>query len=377
MGQVNTLSVFDAQPVAMRILGAAAERQRLSHAYLLHGPDGTGKWQAATALARWILCRRQSIEPACDCEACRRIDRFQHPDVHWVRPRCVKEKPSYSGGHTPEDTETFERKQADPWAELTYARRPYITSGQIRELQSELSRTAVEAGNKVGIIIRAENLRQDVQSILLKTIEEPPQDTHLILTTNSRSSLLSTILSRCQPIRFAPLAPEVLDEQLQMLEVDDTVIPLAVTLAGGSLTRARYIASEEGLLWTNTAWTYFRMAIFGTADQLVAGLDDLFKQRPDLPTLLQFADVWDVAINRVVTAPSGSTDGDRILDERLLQSYRRLNEMRTALTGNVTPRVAVAAALLDIQTYLGRFRNRLTDWFPERITDRPTADFTR
>jgi len=143
------------------------------------------------------------------------------------------------------------------------------------------------------------------------------------------------------------------------------------------LNRAQYIVSEEGLLWTNTAWTYFRMAVFGTAEHLVAGLDDLFKQRPDLSTLLQFANVWDVGINRVVTAPTASISGDRKPQEGLMRSYRRLSEMPSALTGKVTPRVAVAAALLDIQTYLAPFRTQLADWFPERIMDISSSQIPR
>ncbi len=368
---MSTLSVFEVQPVAMRILQAATERDRISHAYLFHGPEGTGKWQAAHTLARWLLCPEAAYSPSCECAVCRRIERYQHPDVHWILPLVTSEKAAGSDEKaTEEHQQLLDCKRADPWAVLNYPRRPYITAKRIRNLQSELARTAVEGGRKIGVIINAEHLRQDVQSILLKTIEEPPRDTHLILTTNERSTLLPTILSRCQRVRFAPLSQAVLTDQLAATAADTEEIPLAVTLAGGSLTRAGGNLTEEGILWRNTAWALLRIAILGTPEDLLANLDEVLRRRPDMPVMLRFVDVWNYGIHRVLVhrqRTAESTDYDP-LDDALFAGYRRLGVVRAALNGNVTPRVALAAAMLEVQSRLAPFRRQVADWFPETIT---------
>ncbi len=367
---MSALSVFAVQPVAMRILQAAAERGRISHAYLFYGPAGTGKWHAATILARWLLCSQENHGAQCDCATCTRINRYQHPDVHWVLPLVTSEKTAGDEKKAAEETDALlTEKRSNPWAALDYPRRPYITAKKIRAMQAELSRTAVEGGRKIGIIVNAEHLRQDVQSILLKTIEEPPRDTHLILTTSEKSTLLSTILSRCQPIRFAPLPDAVLEEQLRAADVPDPEIPFAVALAGGSLTRAHVNMSEEGILWRHTAWALLRLAVLGTPEELLAQLDEVFRRRPDTPVLLRFVDTWDFAIHRVLTqlGPGDQNDAPGPFATTLFGCYQRLGEIRAALNGNVTPRIAVASALLDVQMRLAPFRAVATAWFPEEM----------
>jgi DNA polymerase-3 subunit delta' len=140
---------------------------------LVHEAPGTGgDWLAAWAAAL-VLCARQATAPCGQCAACHRVAALQHPDVSWLRPQ-------------------EESRQ--------------IRIEQVRELSAELSLTSHGGGYKVGIITPADALNRFSANALLKTLEEPPARTLLILVAAEPSRLPPTVLSRCQRLRIR--APE-------------------------------------------------------------------------------------------------------------------------------------------------------------------------
>ena len=154
-------------------LAAAHAAGRMPHALLVHEAPGTGgDWLAAWAAAL-VLCARQATAPCGQCAACRRVAALQHPDVSWLRPQ-------------------EESRQ--------------IRIEQVRELSAELSLTSHGGGYKVGIITPADALNRFAANALLKTLEEPPARTLLILVAAEPSRLPPTVLSRCQRLRIR--APE-------------------------------------------------------------------------------------------------------------------------------------------------------------------------
>jgi DNA polymerase III subunit delta' len=158
---------------ATEALTAAHRRDRLPHALLIHeAPGAGGEWLAAWS-GRLVLCRSGATAPCGECVACRRVAALQHPDLLWIRP--------------PEGSQQ-------------------IRIEQLRELSAELALTSHAGGYKVGIIAPADALNRFAANALLKTLEEPPERTLLVLVATQPSRLPPTILSRCQRLRVR--APE-------------------------------------------------------------------------------------------------------------------------------------------------------------------------
>jgi DNA polymerase III subunit delta' len=149
-------------------LAAAHRRDRLPHALLIHEPPGAGGDYLAAWAAQLVLCQRPASAPCGACDGCRRVLRFQHPDLAWLQPA--------------EDSRQ-------------------IRIEQVRELASELALTSHAGGYKVGVLTPADALNRFAANALLKTLEEPPARTLLILVVTQPSRLPPTIRSRCQRIK--------------------------------------------------------------------------------------------------------------------------------------------------------------------------------
>ena len=157
-------------------LTAAFRAGRLPHALLIHEAPGAGGEWLATWAAQLVLCQRGAQAPCGACTACRRVWAQQHPDLAWLG--------------TAEDSQQ-------------------IRIEQVRDLAADLALTSHAGGYKVGIVTPAEALNRFAANALLKTLEEPPSRTLLVLVTTQPSRLPPTVLSRCQRLRVgAPARAE-------------------------------------------------------------------------------------------------------------------------------------------------------------------------
>ena len=192
-----------------RVALTAALATGPSHAYLFRGPRGAGKAAVARAFAAEILAAG-----ATDPDDARRrvlIDPSPHPDLVWLRPRGAQ--------HMVEEV-----------------RERVIRASSYRPFESE---------KRVFVIEAAEQMRDESQNALLKTLEEPPDFVHLILLTAEPSMLLETISSRCQPIDFAPLPPEAVEARLSGVGSAEE-IAAAARLSAGDVVRAQFLLSDSG-----------------------------------------------------------------------------------------------------------------------------------
>ena len=194
---------------ARMVLGAALEQGSPSHAYLFHGPPGTGKRTAARALAAELLA-----EGSDDPDAIRkRVDHGAHPDLTWVKP---------TGAHA-------------------------MRIGDIEEpVIAAANRTPFEAAKRVFVLERADTMNDEVANRMLKTLEEPAAYVHLILLTDSIGQMLETVVSRCQLVRFDPLPASQLAAELEAEGVPTERARACGRLALGNASRARYLAGEDG-----------------------------------------------------------------------------------------------------------------------------------
>jgi DNA polymerase-3 subunit delta' len=199
------------QPRAAYALTAALSAP--SHAYLFRGPRGSGKAAAARAFAAELLAEGEA-----DPDDARRrvlLDPSPHPDLVWLRPPGAQ--------HLVEDV----REQVIRAASLSPA----------------------EGTRRVFVIEEAEDLRDESQNALLKTLEEPAPFAHLILICSEPEQLAETILSRCAPIEFAPLSPGAVLEALG----EGSGADAAARLSGGDVELARLLADEAGAALRATA----------------------------------------------------------------------------------------------------------------------------
>jgi DNA polymerase III subunit delta' len=219
-------------PHARMVLGSALASGSPSHAYLFHGPPGTGKRTAARALAAELLAEGED-----DPEGARtRALHGTHPDLTWVKP---------TGAHV--------MRVSDVDAPVVAA----------------AGRTPFESKRRVFVLERVDTMNDEVANRLLKTLEEPPSFVHLILLTDQLGRVLETVVSRCQLVRFDPLPAERIAEMLEQEGIAPEPAGAAARLSLGNGSRARFLASDEG------------MALRGEVERLVLdALGSIHMQEP-------------------------------------------------------------------------------------------------
>jgi DNA polymerase III subunit delta' len=195
-------------PQARMVLGTALEAGP-SHAYLFHGPSGTGKRTAAGAFAAELLAQG-APDPE---DTRRRALAGTHPDLTWVRP---------TGAHVMRTSDVDE---------------PVIAAA---------TRTPFEARRRLFVLERVDTMNDEVANRMLKTLEEPASFVHLILLTDSLGQVLETVVSRCQLVRFDPLPADRIAAALEREGVSAQCALACGRLALGNAARARYLASSEG-----------------------------------------------------------------------------------------------------------------------------------
>ncbi|HTL17152.1 MAG TPA: hypothetical protein VL793_07940 [Patescibacteria group bacterium] len=177
---------FSGSQQSLQLLQNSLERGRLGHAYLFSGHDLQALETIAITLAKALNCanpvrRNGSAVDCCDkCAVCHKIQHWNHPDIHWVRPESKSR---------------------------------IITIGQMRDLMREIQLKPKESPHKLAIVVAADRLRTEGANAFLKTLEEPPPDSVIILLTTDPQRMLETILSRCLRLSFGqtgirPLSPE-------------------------------------------------------------------------------------------------------------------------------------------------------------------------
>ena len=161
----------------VEIVRQALNHGRLHHAYLFVGMEGVGKKTIALGLAKAIHCSAATGDFCGECPDCARIQANNHPDVRIIEPLAGKKE---------------------------------ISIQQIRELEKELNFRSFSGKKKIAIVDPATLMNLSAQNALLKTLEEPPQDSVLILIASSGGALLPTLRSRCLRVTFGPLARDLI-----------------------------------------------------------------------------------------------------------------------------------------------------------------------
>lgn len=208
-----SLKDIKGQPFAVKLLKRAVKSNRLAGTYLFYGPSGVGKEFTAREFAKSLNCYVEDEDNCNKCSSCIRIEQNKHPDILLVYPIGKKRQ---------------------------------IRIEHIRQLQKFVSMKPYEGRTKIVIIQDAHTLNIESGNALLKTLEEPPPGSIIILITHSPETLLPTIKSRAQDVQFFYLSEEVIAELLESkmkLSCKDAVF--YSQLGMGSLSRALSFMNED------------------------------------------------------------------------------------------------------------------------------------
>jgi DNA polymerase III subunit delta' len=251
-------------------LRAALANQRLHHAYLFVGPDGVGKRTIAMALAKAIHCSELTGDYCGRCAQCASIIDSNHADVRVVQPLAGKKE---------------------------------ISIHQVREIERELRFRSFGGKRKIAIIDPAAAMNPSAQNALLKTLEEPPENSLILLITPNAGGLLPTLRSRCLRLSFAPLARQdvagFLRATTQNSAAKDTEFLAAISMGSigvaASLDRAALVEKRQ-------AWIGILSALHdGDYQGAMAAAEALATSREDALEFLKWAESWyrDVLVHGV------------------------------------------------------------------------------
>jgi len=279
---------------------------RLPGAMLFTGEEGIGKKLFALEIARALNCRTPRDHEACGvCSSCVRIRKLNYPT----------------------------RDDADEWTQIIWTDHPdvglvvapkrVLRVEQMRQIEKEANFRPFEGKARVFLIDEADKLNDASANALLKVLEEPPRTSYLILITARPAMLLPTILSRCQMIRFSPLAPAEIESHLVKNDIDKKTARVRARAAGGSMGRAlsgdlvTFTSQRKAMLKVLNALVLSndRAQLLRSAEQLnEAQYKDEFEERLDvLETLIR--DAWMLSLG---------VDTSRIVNEDLSAELKEI-----------------------------------------------------
>ena len=324
--------------------------RRVPGALLFVGEDGVGKKLFALELAKALNCRTRVNElEACDaCSSCKRIDHSKFP---W---------------HSTDE----ENKERMFWSDHTDVGlvRPYkriIRVDPMRQLDREANFRPYEGNARIFIVEDAEAMNDHSSNALLKTLEEPPSTSHLILLTSRPASLLPTIRSRCQIIRFVPLSAMEIEKHL--LQRDEkfskTDAHLLASAARGSIGRAlstdvsEYIEQRKAMLEVLDALAANRdrARLLRAAEELCdAKRKEEYEPRLGvLETLLH--DVWTLSLGARDEGLANddlredlARIGTQLESNRVALWLSQIEKLRRTLDVNINRKVATDALFLKM-----------------------------
>jgi DNA polymerase-3 subunit delta' len=335
---------------AKETLKRMLEARRVPGALLFVGPDGVGKKLLAFEIAKSFLCRQPKNFEACGvCSSCVRVGKFVFPKS---------------------DDEIKEAKKKILWSEhpdvgLIYPVGKEILVDAMRDVEREANFRPYEGAARFFIIEKADKMRIETSNALLKTLEEPPETSHLFLITSRLNALLPTIRSRCQVIRFAPLQTEEIEQHLlkdgKLTQADARLFAHA---SRGSIGRALsldmqlYKQQRDAMLQILEALAITKdlARLLRSAEELnEAKAKDEYESRLDvLETLIH--DVWALSLDA----------NDKIVNEDLKDELKNFSEnieskraadwimkietLREQLAVNINRKIATDALFMSMAT---------------------------
>lgn len=233
---------------------------QISHCYIFEGPKGMGKYDLALIFAQSLFCDNFAQNPCNKCSSCVKINSNNHPDLHIIN----------------NDETTIKREDIDGLIDSVY-KKPY------------------ESNKKVYIIKSAHEMTIQAANTFLKTLEEPPGDSVIILLTTNSNLLLPTIVSRCQTVKFRNVSKETIKRYLkENFNTTDEQSDLAAEYSKGILNKAVNIIKEnDGILEQRTEIIQLFNKIINSDSEIIYDLESYFDENKDnIDTIIEIMMMW-------------------------------------------------------------------------------------
>jgi DNA polymerase III subunit delta' len=228
---------------------------RVSHAWLLFGQEGSGVLPMALAFAGYILCTNRNDSDVCGtCASCNKVGKYIHPDLHFVFP--VNKTRSREMENVTSDDFMAEWRSFllnNPYGRLTQwydfidleNKQGVINTEETKRLAGKLSLKSFESDYKVVILWQPEKMNDQASNKILKLLEEPPPLTLFLLVSENPDLLLSTIRSRCIPLKIPRISDDELSEALVNKHgLHKSQAADIVRLVSGNYLKARELITE-------------------------------------------------------------------------------------------------------------------------------------
>ena len=274
------------QDRAIAILKGHLNNSRVAGAYLFTGAEAIGKYLAARTFAKALNCSGNKDDSCGTCASCRRIEKNEHPDVHFIDPQ---------------DSDA-------------------IKIEDIRQLKQNISLRAYEARFKVFVINDAHKLTAEASNALLKILEEPSGSSVIILVTAKPALLFKTVISRCQAVKFFPLERAKLENMLkENYNIEPDPAHFLAYFSEGRIGRCLELNDTDALKDKNTVIDIFTVS-------RATNLDNLAKQnsKEDIRRYLNTLASWfrDLYLAKLGATPAELINVDRSTEiARSVDSY--------------------------------------------------------
>lgn len=310
----------------IEILKKAISNDRVSHAYLFLGPEGIGKKRTALAFAKALNCRSFKSDSCSNCLNCKKIEAKNHPDVEIIE----------------------------------YGSK-FIKIDAIRKMQKRLQYKPLEGRYKILIIDRAELINVSAANALLKTLEEPPDKSIIILISSNVNSLLPTLISRCQKLTFSFLQKKEVGHVLKKQNLEDGIgIDFLLSFAQGSIGRALSFDTE----WMNIERKKFLEDTFSVVQ---GDMEKAFQMTEEICTnenlmnYLETLKIWlrdllvykychdDARIINADLKDSIKRAGYSLSHARILSMFQVVNECSRNILRNANKRLALEVMFMKLE----------------------------
>jgi len=227
---------------------------RISHAQLLHGPEGSGKLELAIAYAQYVSCTNKSETDSCGtCPSCNKYEKLIHPDLHFVYPVIKTEKfknPVSDNFSNEWRSFILDHKQhrLNEWLDIigTEGRKVGIFAHESSEIIRKLNLKTFEAEYKIMIIWLPEKMNQSSANKLLKMIEEPPMKTLFLLVSDYPEQIINTIRSRSQFVKIPKIDNESLSKKVaETYQLGKNELNRIIKLANGDYFKVLDVIEES------------------------------------------------------------------------------------------------------------------------------------
>jgi len=366
------------QDKAIDVLKRALKQNKVANSYLFYGPEGVGKFTTAIYMGMAINCHSVLEKRPCGvCPSCKKFLSFSHPDLIYVFPfpkEAGKSDISIDGeirsDKTLQEYESYiANKISTPWKEYFFSKNIGIRIASIRMLEHRIQLSPNEGNYKICIIEHADTMNIQAANAFLKTLEEPPEDTIIILTTSKPNSLLPTIISRCQQLPFYPISKKKIEEKLlgfETLEIFDA--KMLARVSNGNMEKALRLM-ESGKIEIREQTLQFLDFVLNSNDLKFIELSNQFRTSKNLTKLQEMISqliIWlsDLAYFKHQQSEITNLDKTEILEalyernqeveEYAPELINFMEEMLLRLNGHVNPQLVI------IEIY-----NRFADIFCE------------